>query len=138
MNRKYALTWEDALNVMKPRGDGPYWVCRLCGSVVYTKMVRLHILERHPVIPVEFELFKCAYCGDVEESANDLMGKCKHGDKCYLRQHRRRLSEAQNEVELLKAELRLKLRALKQALEEGDAEEAKRIAGRLLKEVGEG
>jgi len=35
----------------------------------------------------------------------------------------------------LKTEVKLKLRALKQALEEGDVDEAVRIADRLLKTV---
>ncbi len=136
MNRKYALTWEEALGVMEFYGDGPRAVCRLCGFVVNVKMARLHILERHPAVPVGFG-FKCAYCGRVEASANDLIDRCRDGDKCHILRYKRRLSDAQSslEAELLKAELRLRLRALKQALEEGDTEEAKRIAGRLLKEV---
>jgi hypothetical protein len=136
VNKKYALTWGEALGVMESYGDGSLVVCRLCGFVVNIKMARLHILERHPAVPVGFG-FKCAYCGRVEASANDLIDGCRDGDKCHVLRYKRRLSDAQSylEAELLKAELRLRLRALKQALEEGDAEEAKRIAGRLLKEV---
>jgi hypothetical protein len=121
---------------MESYGDGPLVVCRLCGFVVNIKMARLHVIERHPAVPVGSG-FKCAYCGRVEASANDLIDGCRDGDKCYILWYKRRLSDAQSslEAELLRAELRLRLRALKQALEEGDAEEAKRIAGRLLKEV---
>lgn len=131
MNKKYALTWREALGVMESYGDGPLVVCRLCGFVVNIKMARLHILERHPAVPVGSG-FKCAYCGRVEASANDLIDGCRDGDKCYILWYKRRLSDAQSSLE---AELRLRLRALKQALEEGDAEEARRVAGRLLKEV---
>jgi hypothetical protein len=119
---------------MESYGDGPHVVCRLCGFVVSIKMARLHVVERHPAVPVGSG-FKCAYCGRVEASANDLIDGCGGGDRRYILWYKRRLSDVQSslEAELLKAELRL--RALKQALEEGDAEEAKRIAGRLLKEV---
>jgi hypothetical protein len=136
VNRKYALTWEEALNVMEPYGDGPLVVCRLCGFVVNIKMARLHVIERHPAVPVGFG-FKCAYCGRMEASANDLIDRCRDRDKCYILWYKRKLSDAGSavEAELLKAELRLRLRALKQALEEGDAEEAARIADRLLREV---
>jgi hypothetical protein len=55
-------------------------------------------------------------------------------DKCYVRWFKRKLASV-DEAELLKAELKLKLRALKQALEEGNVEEATRIADQLLKTV---
>jgi hypothetical protein len=140
VNRKYALTWEEALNVMEPYGDGsPFVVCRLCGFVVNIKMARLHIVERHPAVPVDFG-FKCVYCGRMEASANDLIDRCRDGDRCHVLRYKKKLSDVQNALEagLLKAELKLKLRALKQALEEGNTEEATRIAGQLLELTGMG
>jgi hypothetical protein len=131
VNRRYALTWGEALGVMESYGGGPLVVCRLCGFAVNIKMARLHILEWHPAVPAGFG-FKCAYCGRVEASANDLIDGCRDGGKCHILRYKRRLSDAQSSLE---AELRLRLRALKQALEEGDAEEAERIAGWLLEEV---
>jgi hypothetical protein len=89
-------------------------VCRLCGFVVNIKMARLHILERHPAVPAGSG-FKCAYCGRVEASANDLVDGCRDGDKCRILRYKRRLLDAQSslETELLKAGLRLRLGALK-------------------------
>lgn len=136
MNRRYALTWGEALEVMESYGDGPLVVCRLCGFVVNIRMARLHVIERHPAVPVGFG-FKCAYCGRVEASANDLVGGCARGDGCLILWYKRRLSDVGGavEAELLKAELRLRLAALKRALEEGGVGEAARITDRLLRLV---
>jgi hypothetical protein len=136
VNRKYALTWDDVFKVMRPYGDAaaPLWVCSLCGFVVNSKMLRLHVIERHPVVPVDVG-FKCVKCGRIEDSARDLMENCDHKDKCYIRWFKRKLAGI-DEAELLRTEVKLKLRALKQALEEGNTEEATRIADQLLELTG--
>jgi hypothetical protein len=138
LNRKYAVTWDDVFKVMRPYGDAaaPLWVCSLCGFVFNSKMLRLHVIERHPIIPVDVG-FKCVKCGRIEDSARDLMENCDYKDKCYVLQFKRKLAGT-DEAELLKTEVKLKLRALKQALEEGNVEEATRIADQLLKTVTNG
>ena len=134
MNRKYAVTWDDIFKVMRPYGgDAPLWVCNLCGFVVNSKMLRLHVIEHHPVIPVDVG-FKCVKCGRIEDSARDLMENCEHKEKCYVLWFKRKLAGI-DEAELLKTEVKLKLRALKQALEEGNVEEATRIVDQLLKTI---
>jgi hypothetical protein len=135
LNRKYAVTWDDVFKVMRPYGgDAPLWVCGLCGFIEHSKMLRLHVIERHPVIPLDVG-FKCVKCGRIEDSARDLMENCDHKDNCYVRWFKRKLAGI-DEAELLKTEVKLKLRALKQALEEGNVEEATRIAEQLLKTIG--
>jgi len=138
VNRRYALTWDDVFKVMRPYGDAgtPLWVCSLCGFVEHAKMLRAHVIERHPVIPVDVG-FKCVRCGRIEDSARDLMENCDHKDKCCVLQFKRRLAGA-GEAELLKTEVGLRLRALRRALEEGSVEEAARIADRLLKTIYDG
>jgi hypothetical protein len=136
LSRRYAVTWDDVFKVMRPYGDvaAPLWVCSLCGFVVNSKMLRLHIIERHPVIPVDVG-FKCVKCGRIEDSSRDLMENCDHKDNCYVLWFKRKLAGIIDEAELLKTEVKLKLRALKQALEEGNVEEATRIADQLLKTI---
>jgi hypothetical protein len=138
VNRRYALTWDDVFKVMRPYGDAgtPFWVCSLCGFIEHAKMLRSHVIERHPVIPVDAG-FKCVKCGRVEDSARDLLENCDHKDKCYVLWFKRKLAGI-DEAELLKTEVKLKLRTLKQALEEGGVEEASRIADQLLKTVASG
>ena len=135
MNRKYAVTWDDVFKVMRPYGDAgtPLWVCSLCGFVFNSKMLRAHVIERHPVIPVDVG-FRCVKCGRIEDSARDLVENCDHKDKCYILWFKRKLAGV-DEAELLKTEVKLKLRALKQTLEEGNIEEATRIADQLLKTI---
>jgi hypothetical protein len=95
-----------------------------------------HVIERHPVIPVDAG-FKCVKCGRVEDSARCLVENCDYKDKCYVLWFKRKLAGV-DEAELLKTEVKLKLRTLKQALEEGGVEEASRIADQLLKTVASG
>jgi hypothetical protein len=138
VNRRYALTWNDVFKVMRPYGDAgtPFWVCSLCGFVEHARMLRSHVIERHPVVPVDAG-FRCVKCGQVGDSARDLVENCDHKDKCYILWFKRRLVGI-DEAELLKTEVKLKLRALKHALEEGNVEEASRIADQLLKTVANG
>jgi len=138
LNRRYAVTWDDVFKVMRPYGGdaAPLWVCSLCGFVEHSNALRSHVIERHPVIPVDVG-FKCVKCGRIEDSARDLMENCDHKDNCYVRWFKRKLAGI-DEAELLKTEVKLKLRALKQALEEGNVEEATRIAEQLLKTVTSG
>jgi len=117
------LTWDDVFKVMRPYGDAtPFWVCGLCGFVEHSRMLRLHVIERHPVVPVDVG-FKCVKCGRVEDSARDLVENCDYKDRCHILWFKRKLAGI-DEAELLKTELRLKLRALRQALEKGDIGEA--------------
>jgi hypothetical protein len=139
VNRRYALTWDDVFKVMRPYGDAgtPFWVCSLCRFIEHAKMLRSHVIERHPVIPVDAGFFKCVKCGRVEGSARDLLENCDHKDKCYILWFKRKLAGI-DEAGLSKTEVKLKLRALKQALEGGNVEEASRIADQLLKTVASG
>jgi len=136
LNRKYTVTWDDVFKVMRPHGGDatPLWVCSLCGFVVNSKMLRLHVIERHPVVPVDVG-FKVRQVRAGKRTRRETSWKTDdYKDRCHILWFKRKLAGI-DEAELLKTEVKLKLRALKQALEEGNVEEARRIADQLLKTV---